>query len=54
LKPTEKVMKLANRNTDPIEPTPEPPIVQWTKLLLAISAILTAASEVINALPPHH
>jgi hypothetical protein len=47
-------MKLANRNTDPIEPTPEPQIVQWTKLLLAIAAILTAASQMINALPFHH
>jgi hypothetical protein len=47
-------MKLANRNTDPIEPTPEPSIVQWTKLLLAIAAIITAASQVINALPAHH
>jgi hypothetical protein len=48
LKPTEKVMKLANRNTDLIEPTPKPSIVQWTKLLLAIAAILTAASQVMN------
>jgi hypothetical protein len=47
-------MKLANRNTDPIEPTPEPSIVQWTKLLWAIAAILTAASQLINALPLHH
>jgi hypothetical protein len=47
-------MKLANRNTDPIESKPEPPIVQWTKLLLAVAAILTAASQVINALPLHH
>jgi hypothetical protein len=47
-------MKLANRNTDPIEPKPEPPIVQWTKLLWAIAAIITAVSQVINALPAHH
>jgi hypothetical protein len=45
-------MKLANRNTDPIEPTPAPPIVQWTQLLLAVAAILTATSEIIKAL--HH
>jgi hypothetical protein len=43
-------MKLANRNTDPIEPTPEPSIVQWTKLLLAVAAILTATSELVTTL----
>jgi hypothetical protein len=47
-------MKLANKNSGLIEPTPEPPIVQWTKLLWAIAAILTAASQVINALPIHY
>ncbi len=52
-------MKLTNRNTDPIEskpepPNPEPPIVQLTKLLLAIAAILTGLSQVINSLPLHH
>ena len=41
-------MKLANKNAGSIEPTPEQPIVQWTKLLLAIAAILTAASQLIN------
>jgi hypothetical protein len=52
LKPTEEIMKLANRNTDPIEPTPEPVIIQWTKLLLATAAMLTATSELIKAF--HH
>jgi hypothetical protein len=47
-------MKLANKNSGSIEPTPEPSIVQWTKLLWAIAAIITAASQLINALPFHH
>jgi hypothetical protein len=43
-------MKLVNKNSESIEPTPELPIVQWTKLLLAIAAILTAASQLINTI----
>jgi hypothetical protein len=51
-------MTLVNKNSGSIEPTPEPTpepsIVHWTQLLLAIAAILTATSQVINALPFHH
>jgi hypothetical protein len=45
-------MKLANKNSGSIEPTSEPPIIQLTKLLLAITAMLTATSELIKAF--HH
>jgi hypothetical protein len=43
-------MKLVNKNAGSIEPTPEPLIVQWTKLLLAVAAILTATSELVTTL----
>jgi hypothetical protein len=42
-------MKLANKNSGSIEPKPEQPIVQWTQLLLAIAAVFTGLSQVINA-----
>jgi hypothetical protein len=43
-------MKLVNKNSESIEPKSESSIVQWTKLLLAIAAILTAASQLINTI----